>query len=915
MRPGICLPFLLLGTLACPQPASLPSMIATDLRCEYRTDPLGVDVQRPRLSWALLGTPGKRDEHQKSFRILVASSAATLRTNRGDLWDSGTVESALQNNIPYAGRPLKPGQKCFWKVRVAPGKWSRPASFEMGLLGNKEWTGNWIDDGKSNPAAEGDFYKEDPAPLFRKEFSVHNSVARARLYISGLGYYEARLNGKPVGDHLLDPGWTRFDKRTNYSVYDVTAQIRRGDNCMGVMVGNGWYNPLPLKLFGSFNLRDHLPTGRPRLIAQLEIEFRDGSKQTVSTDNTWKVGQGPILRNNVYLGEVYDARKELPGWDRPGFDDSTWRAAASPKEKVGTLVAQPQPPIRATSEWKARSVTEPKPGVYIYDLGVNFAGWVSLRLNVARGTSLTLRYGELLHPDGTLNPMTSVAGQLKGYRQGTTESPGGPGAPEVALQSDTYIASGGEETYHPKFTFHGFRYVEITGLKKPLPIESVTAMRLNSDVEDAGTFDCSNPMLNQIQAMCRRTFKSNIFSVQSDCPHRERLGYGGDIVATSEAFMRNFDMAGFYEKVVRDWADSALPDGMFTDTAPYIGIQYCGVIWAMAHPLLIEQLHQYYGDTRIGSEQYEAAKRWLLLVERQYPDGIVKDGLSDHESLTENPSPELVTPMYYQCANLLARKAHRLGRSGDNKHFQRLAQKVKAAYRARFIDVSSGKVGPGTQTSQSFALYTGIAPESARGKILDYLVQNIHEHKDHLTTGILGTKFMLDVLSREGRADLAYKIVTQPDFPSWGWMLKNGATTLWEHWEYSDNTYSHNHPMFGSVSQWMMGWLGGIQPAPDAVGFDRIVIQPQTPKGLDWVKTSYKSMRGKIESSWTRSGRNLKFEFSIPPNTSARIALPAESAGEISKVGRDIAKVGRSDGNRVEFTVGSGHYTFKLPSH
>ncbi len=887
-------------------------MKAQDLRCEFRRDPLGVDAAHPRLSWTLEALPGTRDQVQTAYRILAASSSALLAKGQGDLWDSGKVASPEQSNVSYAGAPLKSGQRCFWKVAVWSGDgaptWSRPARWEMGLLSPEDWKARWIDDGKVAPATDADFYRDDPAPLFRKEFRVRGPVAQARLSITGLGYYEASLNGKRIGDHVLDPGWTRFDRRVFYSDYDVTRQLGEGMNCLGAMVGNGWYNPLPLRLFGTFNLRDHMVVGRPRLIAQLRIEYRDGSVETIASDPTWKVGEGPILRNNVYLGEVYDARREQLGWDRPGFDDSGWRPAATATGDVGLLVAQPQPPIRVTDRWNAVAVSEPRPGVFIYDCGVNFAGWARFRLNLARGTRVQFRYGELLHPVGTLNPMTSVAGQIKWLRKETNESAGGPGAPEIAWQSDTFVAKGGPETYTPRFTFHGFRFVEITGLPARLPLKSVTALRLNSDVEDAGSFECSNPMLNQIQAMCRRTFKSNIFSVQSDCPHRERLAYGGDIVATSEALMANYDMAGFYEKAVRDWSDSARPDGMFTDTAPFMGIQYCGVVWAMAHPLLIEQLHQYYGNRTIGKNEYEAAKRWLLLVEKQYPDGIVTDGLSDHEGLGPTPSPEMVSPLYYQSVKLLEALAGRLSRVEDEAWFKALAGRVRSAYAAKFIDSATGKVGPGTQASQAIALYTGIAPDSVRPLALAYLVKDVERNGGHLTTGILGTKFMLDILSREGHADLAYRIATQPDFPGWGWMLKNGATTLWEHWEFSDNTFSHNHPMFGSVSQWMMQWLGGIQPDPRAVGFDQIVIRPQAPSGLNWVKSSYRSVRGKIVSNWSRRGQELRFEITIPANSRAIIHLPAGPADRVTEAGKPVEGGGPRGSFSLE--VGSGSYSF-----
>lgn len=890
-----------------------------DLTCEFQRSPLGIDRGNPRLGWKLIGDPDARDQHQQAYHLLVANSAERLGKGEGNLWDSGVVSSGRQA-VAYQGLPLKSGQSCYWKVRVCDqaGKWSSwssVAQWEMGLLNPKDWKGRWLEDGKPLPTTEADFYKEDPAPLFRKEFSASKRIKRARLYIAGLGYYEASLNGKKVGDHVLDPGWTAFGQRVLTNTYDVTKLLVQGRNCLGVVLGNGWFNPLPLRMWGHLNIREALTTGRPCFIAQLRIDFAGGGSETFVSDTTWKVGEGPIRRNSVYLGEEVDARLDPIGWNAAGFAEGKWRTPAVATRKLGRLAAPTQPPIRVTRQWRATSMSEPKPGVYLYDMGENFAGRVSLKLDVPAGTKVQLRYGELLRKDCSLNPMTSVAGQVKGLRANSQESVGGPGAPPVAWQTDTYIARGNGETYEPKFTFHGFRYVEVSGLPKPLPLEAVVAARMNSDVESDGSFECSDPLLNQIQAMCRRTFLSNLFSVQSDCPHREKFGYGGDIVATSEALIMNFDMSGFYQKAVRDWADSRLKDGMLTDTAPFVGIQYCGVVWAMAHPLLVDQLYRYYGDSALGEEQYEVAKKWLALVEASYPDGIVTDGLSDHEGLAPAPAPELVTPMAFHSANLLHRLATRLGRAEDAAHFASLAKKIQTTYAAKFVDAKTGRIGPGTQASQSIALYTGIVPEASRKRAFEFLVQDIEAHGSHLTTGILGTKTMLDVLSRNGRADLAYAIVSQKDFPGWGWMLENGATTLWEHWEFSDNTFSHNHPMFGSVSQWFMQWLGGIQPAADSAGFDRVSISPRTPDRLSWVKSSYQSVRGKIVSNWTRVGKTTKFEIEIPPNTVARVSLPAGSLASVREGGRALDKAKgvtgvKFSGGTVEFTVGSGSYVF-----
>ena len=901
------------------------ALTVTDLKCEYQRQPLGIDVARPRLSWVLRSN--RRGDLQSAYRILVASSPERLQLDEGDLWDSGKVESSQSVDVASRGRSLESHAICCWKVRVwdkvfSSSGWSEPSTWEMGLLSADAWQAKWINDGKATPSKDEDFYREDPVPLFRREFTLFKSIRRARLYISGLGYYEASLNGARVGDHVLDPGWTRYSERALYSTYDVTRQLHQGPNCIGVTLGNGWYNPLPLRLWGHLNLREHLPVGRPRFIAHLDVLFTDGSRQSIVSDTNWKVVDGPVRFNNIYLGEIYDARKELPGWDSPGFDDSLWRPPTPASEPIGPLHPQSQPPIRVTRTLPAVNLTEPRPGVFIFDLGRNFAGWGTLKFSAPAGTRMSLRYGELLNADGTLNPMTSVCGQIKGTRRtakGTRESVGGPGAPPIAWQSDTYIARGqGVETYTPRFTFHAFRYVEVTGLPGKPSRDMITGLRLNSDVERVGGFSCSNERINRIQEMCDWTFLSNLFSVQSDCPHRERFGYGGDLAATSEAFMMNYDMATFYAKAVRDWRDSALPDGMLTDTAPFVGIQYCGPAWAMAHPLVLRQLYQYYGNRQLMEEEYETARRWLDLVASKTPNGIVDDGLSDHEGLAPAPAAAMVTPLLAGSAKTVSEMAAVLGYPEDVAKYDLLAGRIQNAYGEKFLDKASGRVGPGTQASQAFALYEGLVPAEQRAPAIRALLDDIgNSHRQHLSTGIFGTKFMLDVLSREGYADTAYNIVNQRTFPGWGYMLDNGATTLWEHWQGSDNTFSHNHPMFGSVSQWFYQWLGGIQPAPEAVGFDHVVIRPQFLKDLRWVKCSYNSVRGKIVSNWRRDGDLLKLDVEIPVGATAIVYLPASAPEQITMNGVAVAKARetefvRAEGDQLLYRIGSGAYAFEI---
>ena len=917
-----------LTLLALPEPSGPApgALVVTGLRCEYRVDPLGIDEARPRLGWVLESS--QRGQAQTAYQVLVAGSEAALATDRGDLWDSGKVQGSDSVHVVYGGKPLASRTIYHWKVRAwdAAGRvspWSAPARWETALLDASDWAASWVNDGKGQPASEPAFYRDDPAPLFRREFTLDAPVRRARLYVTGLGYYEAFVNGTRVGDRVLDPGWTMFGKRVLYSTYDVTAELRQGRNCLAASLGNGWYNPLPLRMWGHLNLRQHLAVGRPRLIAQLEVELADGSRRSIVSDAAWRVTDGPLLFNSVYLGERYDARREIDGWNLPGFDDSGWRPAALAREPVGVLRAQPQPPIRIADRFRPVSVAEPAPGVFVFDMGQNFAGWVTLALSAPRGTTATMRYGELLHADGSLNPLTSVAGQVKGRRtakDGVSRPVGGDGAPDVAWQADTYVArGGGPESYTPRFTFHGFRYVELTGYPGRPTLDTLTGLRLRADVDEAGSFVSSSQLLNRIQEMTRRTFLANLFSVQSDCPHREKFGYGGDIVATSDALMLNLDMARFYEKSVADWADSALPDGMLTDTAPYVGIQYCGVGWAMVHPVLQAGLHQYYGNRRVIERQYEVSRRWLDLVTAANPGHVVKDGLGDHEALADTPPATLLTPLYFASAQLVARLARTLGRDDEAARYSALAEGIRRAYTDSLKGGPAGRTALTTQSAHAFALHLGLLEPAGRAESVRWLLDDIRgAWKGHLSTGIFGTKFALDALSAAGHAQAVFDLVKQETYPGWGHMLANGATTLWEHWASSDDTYSHNHPMFGSISEWLFRWLGGIQPNPEAVGFDRLAIRPQLVDGVDWVRSTYRSIRGPVEVNWSRAGGEVEWEITIPVNVTATLFVPAARIEDVEE-GRTVrvaafraegVRQARMEDGHAVLDLGSGRYRF-----
>ncbi|MBI4323675.1 MAG: family 78 glycoside hydrolase catalytic domain [Chloroflexi bacterium] len=935
----------------------------TNLRCEYLRDPLGIDAARPRLSWVIQSD--RRGERQTAYRVLVASTPELLAKDEGDLWDSGTVASDQSVHVEYTGKPLASRQQCFWKVRAwdqngAPSNWSAPARWEMGVLAPEDWRAQWVRRSEPEPKSDEDRFNDQPAPLLRKEFTVEKPVARARAYVSGLGYYELRLNGRRVGDHALDPGWTTYSKRVLYSTYDVTPYMKEGRNAVGIMLGNGWYNPLPLRMWSWLNLRQHLTIGRPPSILQLAIDYADGTSQTVVTDTTWKTSQGPILRNSVYLGEVYDARCEQPGWDQPDFNESNWETAVAATEplglpaapgtpsaaQAGPLRAQSAPPIRVTRVLRPVQRTQPKPGTYLFDFGQNFAGWVTLRVKGPAGTTVRLRYGELLYPGGTLNAMTSVPGQVKGG--GTNYVYPGTGAPKTAWQSDVYILKGGaEETYTPRFTFHGFRYVEVTGYPGEPPLTALEGLRLNSAVERAGTFACSNERFNQIQRMIEWTFLANLFSVQSDCPHREKFGYGGDIAATSETFLLNFDMARFYEKTVHDYADAVRPNGGMTETAPFVGIADGSlgggsgpVGWGTAFPHLQWQLYQYYGDRRILEEHYPLTRSWVEFLRGRAKDHILDNGLSDHESLVPKAQALTGTAFYYYNVHVLSRIARVLGKTQDAEQYTALAGEIKQAFNRRFLKPGTGAYDTATQVCQTFALFLDLVPPEEKQNALQVLVRDILEsHRGHLTTGIFGTRFLPLVLSDGGRLDVAYTVANQKDFPGWGHMLERGATTIWEHWEFSDNIFSHNHPAFGSIGEWFLKSLAGLQPDPEMVGCDRIIIRPacaaclwgrqalisgsaagrpQPTADLTWARGEYQSIRGRVASEWRVEEGKITLNVTIPPNATATVFVPTRDPEAVLESGQPASQAPglrflRREQGAAVFQAGSGRYRFTAP--
>jgi alpha-L-rhamnosidase len=741
---------------------------------------------------------------------------------------------------------------------------------------SKEFSGaEWIRAESEDEIPDSLRFLDHPAPLFRKNFKVKDEVTKATLTITAAGYYEAQINGNKIGDCILSPTWTDYLKRIYYDTFDLTASINKEDNCIAVELGNGFYNPLPQWMWGNLNLRQHLPTGTPCFIAKLTIEYKNGQKTEICSDRSWKYAYGPIRRNNVYRGEYYDARKEIEGWNTAGFRDRNWKSAETAKNPGGELQPIFFPPVREIEKVTPVNITEPEKGVYIFDMGKNFTGLFDARVSGNEGDSIFFTFGERLYDDGKLNPMTAVAGQIKNNKKFLNL-----GDVRVAKQQHCYIiGKSGKGEYSPKFSFHTYRYAEVRGLKYKPEINDFTGRLMHADVASSGEFSSSNELLNKIQEITRRTFMDNLIHVQSDCPAREKFGYGGDLAVTSESFINNYDMHAFYKKTVYDWID-AMRDSAFIDTAPFVGIIYCGLSWEYAFLLIQNNLLTYYGDSALVKELYNYDLGWMEKAKRMHPTGLVEKTLGDHESLGVKTTTLIGTANYYEAARIMERFAKMMGDKPNEEKFNNLAEKIRSVIIENFW-----KQPAKTNRQAHFAtlLYHGILPPQEKKVAVDSLLKAVKEGiNGHFTTGIFGTKYILETLSQNGYTDKVFEIVNSTDFPGWGFMISRGATTVWETWKESDNVYSNCHPMFGTVTEWFYRWLGGIRINKDVPGFSRFTVGPNFPTGLNSVNCSYTTPQGKIISQWQRNGNKVNLTIEIPKNSEADLVLPKGNTGKIT---------------------------------
>lgn len=864
-----------------------------DLRCEYLTNPLGIGAESPRLSWVLVSD--KRGEKQTAYQILVASSIKLLDSGTGDLWDSGKVSSDESSQIEYAGKTLLSRELCFWKVRVwdrtgRRGAWSSVARWQMGLLAPSDWAAEWIAPG--NPP-------HSPVPYLRKDFEVRSRVRRAVLYVTALGLYEVHINGHRVGNHVLAPDWTDYRKRVRYQAYDVTPLLKAGPNALTALLADGWFS-------------GHIGNGgyqffgkKPAFLAQLEITCTDGQTETVATDGTWKSHDSPITASDFMLGEDYDSQLEINGWDRPGLDESDWMPVVVRGESPLKLEPQVMEPVRQLCELKPKTVTEPKPGRWVFDLGQNMVGVVRLKVSAPAGTRITLRHAEMLNSDGTL------------YTNNLRR----------ALSVDEYICNGKRgEVWQPRFTFHGFRYVEVTGLTRRPRKSAVTGIVIGSDTVRTGTFACSDPRINQLQSNIQWGQRGNYLSVPTDCPQRdERLGWMGD----AEVFIRtatyNADVAAFFTKWLVDVDDGQSAAGSFSDVSPNTMGRDGVPAWGDAGVICPWTIYQVYGDKRILEQHLPAMTRWVDYLCR-HSDHLIRDrdrgnDYGDWLSIGADTPKDLIgTAFFAYSTHLLAESYRALGRTEEADKYDKLFDDIKAAFDDRYVS-ADGRIYGNTQCAYAMSLKFGLLPDDLRPKAASYLDADIHAKGGHLSTGFVGVSYLLPVLTETGHAATAYELLLQDTFPSWLFSVKHGATTIWERWDgwtpekgFQDpGMNSFNHYALGSCGEYLFEGIGGILPA--SPGYKTILIRPVVCDGLTWAKTSYNSIQGTISTFWKRQGKRLELKVVVPVNTTATVCVPAPDLAAVTEGRKPVSRAKdvkflRQGNGTVDFEVGSGNYKF-----
>lgn len=906
---AICPLFFLLSTCS---EKKVPDLEITNLRCEYLKNPLGIDVVQPRLSWILESSV--RGQKQTAYRIIVSSNEENLERNRGDFWDSGKIKSDRTNQIVYNGRDLHSRNKCYWKVFVwdkdgVRSENGKPSFWTMGLLSDEDWKGFWIAMDTAVPSTRPqDLAPGLPPPWFRKAFTLDKTVAKATVYVTARGIFRLYINGNRIGKDVFAPEWTDYNKRIQYNTYDVTSVIDQKRNVIGAIVGDGWYSGYIgwRKQRGNYGLKNSL-------LLQLEVEYDDGTSKLVVTDGSWHCSEGPIISSDLLMGEHYDARKDMPGWDTIDFDDHDWKPVVEVKKPMAKLVAQPSEPVQVAAYINPVNMTEPKKGVYVFDLGQNISGWARFKVRGGAGTQVTLRFAERLNPDGTI-----YTANLRG-----------------AKATDTYVLKGkDEEVFEPHFTFHGFQYVEVTGFPGKPGKDTILGCAVHSATPPVGSFTCSHPMVNKLYENLTWGQRGNYISVPTDCPQRdERLGWMGDAQIFIRTATFNMDVAAFFTKWMIDVKDAQSEKGAFPDFAPRLKDKAlmrfeAAPAWGDAGIIVPWTMHRVYGDTRIIAKHWKSMTRWMDFIREANPNLIRKkkvgNNYGDWLSIKADTPKDLLATAYWAFdAKLMSKMAKVIGRSDEAFYYDKLFQNIKAVFQKEFV-LSDGRIRGETQTGYLLALSMDLIPPKLRSNSTGHLVDNIKKRGWHLSTGFVGAGYLNPVLTQTGYSDVAYRLLLNETFPSWGYSIKQGATTIWERWDgwteekgfQNPGMNSFNHYAFGSVGEWLFRFVAGIDLDPDVPGYKHIRICPHPGGNLEFVHAEFNSIHGRIRSEWRIREGKITLNVTIPANTTATVFVPAEDVSQVMESGKPAAgaegvKFVRMERGSAVFEVDSGNYSFR----
>jgi alpha-L-rhamnosidase len=889
------------------------------LTCEYRDNPTGIDHTRPALSWKIRST--QHNTIQTAYQILVADDLKDLEDDKGKVWDSGKISSSASIQHIYAGRKLLSGQLYYWKVKVWDNQqnavWSGISSWRMGLLSAADWKGaKWIayeklaDSSINILPADGKkdrFNANNILPVFRKSFQLNKKVKSATAFISGLGQFELHLNGHKVGDHFLSPGWSKYDKEALYVTFDVTAQLKQGENVIGALLGNGFYYIPPVK--GRYR-KLKSAFGYPKMICRLQITYTDGTSTDILTDPSWKVAPSPVTFSSIYGGEDYDANLEQKGWDQSGFKESKWKTSVLVDGPV--LKAQNEEPVKVMERFSSAEIHAVADHQWVYDLGQNASGIFEIQVSGKKGDIVRITPAELLKADGSV----------------TQKNIGGP-------SYYTYILKGeGTETWSPRFTYTGFRYLQVQGAVpsgrenssgRPV-IKALTGLHIRNAAAKAGSFISSNTLFNKTNDLIDWAIKSNMVSIFTDCPHREKLGWLEELHLMGSSVRYNYNAAPLFKKSLQDMQNSQLDNGLIPAIAPeYVKFEWGGDMfrdspeWGSSGILMPWYLYQWYGDKQAIVQYYPMMQRYINYLEGKAVNHLLMQGLGDWYDLgPKPPGVSQLTPMgvtgtaiYYYDLTILQKMAVLLGKKADALKYEQLAREVKKAFNDRFFNPQTQSYATGSQAANAMALYMGLVAEKDQAAVLNNLIKDIRDHENGLTAGDIGYRYVLRVLEEADRSDVIFEMNRRSDVPGYGMQIAKGATALTESWA-ALPTVSNNHFMLGHLMEWFYSGLGGISQQDDGIAFNKIRIYPQVVGDLTRAQTTYDSPYGLISTAWTKAGQDFELSVDIPANTTAMIYLPATGTQKVTETAGAVFKNLGAEMGRTRIAVGSGKYNFKV---